>query len=285
MKRGFVLGFVLFAALFATAPAQAEDVRAETGVRNAAPVVTEIDLGSSDDQPSTAGVQVAPVPGGVRTVTVSAKAQDDNGWKDVSGLSFTLQRDGVTLAGPVQGAASKHGGRAREYSASFSLDSAARAGPYAVVVEATDVAGAKASSSASFEFLGILAFTLEGGAISFSSGGLEPGATTHGSPAARMLRNTGNVPLSISVAATDLEGGVKDARIPADRIRYSASSDMSNERALGETPFIDTSFRLDPGSGASRAAYFDIHVPSGEEQYIPATTYKGSIRIGVVVSE
>lgn len=280
-----VLG--LLALLLAVAAGAAgEQVESKTKVQNKAPSVVEVDL-DGDDDASQAGVQVAPVPGGDRLVRVQVRSQDDNGHRDVEDLEVEVFRpDGSRVAGPVRGDEGERSGRTVEHSASFSLAHFEPPGTYAVRATATDKKGGTDTQEATFEYLALLAFSLDRPAVEFDAGELAPGSTTHGAPSPLGVTNQGNVPFDLQVSGTDLAAlGVEDASIPASRVKYSSAPDMAGEAGLGADPLVDAAFSLAPGAGSVRQAYFDVHVPTGEEQFVPAATYVGAIRVGAVADQ
>lgn len=277
---------VVLVPIFFTSAAWADNVESKASVKNKGPQLIQVDLSSSDDDSGTSGVQVSPVPGGAKTVHVVARAQDDNGAKDIESMTLSLiAPDGSTMPPNVNGASGAEQGRTKEFTAQFTLQYYDPPGTYTVRASVVDRKGDSSTLDGTFEYLQLLAFSLDASAIDFDSGALDPGSSTHSTPASVAVRNTGNVMIDVQLSATDMRADGFDASIPADRIKYSSASDMSGEVGLGAVPHTDPAFDLAPGSGASRAAYFDVHVPSGDEQFVPATTYTGSISIGAVVSQ
>lgn len=269
--------------LIMSSSAWADNVQTNASVSNQAPTVVEIKV-LDDDDAVLPGSQVSPVPGGSRTVDVEARAQDGNGWRDLSSLSLEVRRpDGSLLASVVAQPTSEHSGRTQVYSASFDIAFYEPPGTYTISADTVDGAGSHGTHSDSFSYEELLAFALGSNSITFASGALEPGAV---SPTVSVgVTNTGNVALDTQVSGADLAAQGFDASIPADRMKYSSNSTMGGEVALGTTPQTDAAFDLAPGASSSRNAYFDLHVPTGDEQFVPAATYVGSITVGAVASQ
>ncbi|MBI4392728.1 MAG: hypothetical protein HY556_02885 [Euryarchaeota archaeon] len=285
-KRNVRFLVVLFMPLLFASTAWADQVHSQASVKNKGPHVVGIDFADADDDEGTPGIQISPVPGGSRTFSLMAHAQDDNGWQDISGMSLKFKRpDGSQVGGDVSGADRGHQGRSRDFAASFTLQHYDPPGTYELEAEVSDGAGDKESLIVVVTVQQLLAFSLDASSISFTAGSLDPGSSTHSGPSTVGIINKGNVKIDLQVSATDMAAQGFDASIPAGRIKYSNAADMAGEVGLASAPSTDASFDLLPGSGAVRSAYFDIHVPTGDEQFVPAATYTGSISIGAVVSQ
>ncbi|HVL48108.1 MAG TPA: hypothetical protein VM889_06090 [Candidatus Thermoplasmatota archaeon] len=264
--------------------AGAENIDARAGVQNVAPRLLEVGLGDLDDDDDDEGDQVDPSPGEARKIEVWARAQDDNGWKDFASASFVVKApSGATVASEVEKDGKDKSGRTLRFETEVELPEKPEAGLYNYDVEVVDVHGAKSKKSGSFLVTEIVAYAIDGKSVVFASGPLAPGSSTRGNPASLAIRNTGNVPLHLQISGTDLTAVGFDAKIASERIRYAPIASLSGERGLPKGPFVDTSFLI-PVGGAAKPIYFAIDVPTGDEQYIPAADYTGSITLGVVVA-
>lgn len=265
-----------------SAPAWADNVDTQASVSNQAPTVVEVALVEDDDS-GLPGAQIAPTPGASRTLSITARAQDGNGWRDLDSLSLEVTRpDGTVLASLSATPTGEHSGRTQVYSASFSIDYYEAPGTYTITSDVTDGPGSHGAHTDSFTYQSLLAFALGSSSISFSAGALDPGATS--SVASVNVINKGNVKFDTQVSGTDLDAVGFDAVIPVGNVKYSADPAMAGEVGLAAAPQTDASFDLSPGAGAARNAFFDVHVPSGDDQFVPAANYVGSVTIGAVAS-
>lgn len=261
--------------------ASSGEVQSSAVVLNDPPSNARVDLSRADAEPALPGVQVAPVPGQPTSVRVVAQVEDGNGWKDLEKGSFEIVApDGKKLESKIDATPAPEGnGKRREFSADFTIEAMDPPGAYTVRFVAADRHDATAKGEAVVEHLGLLALSLDRSALSFGSA-IGPGADTHASPAALGVTNTGNVRLDLFVSATPLRTADGSASIGPERIRVSLDPQMG-----GETPLSGSGVRLDGFDlvhNQARSVYFDLHMPTGEEQYIPAARYTGSITLGGV---
>lgn len=278
-----VAGLVVLSILSAGALGQGKsgEVHGSARVKNETPMNLRIDVGNDAD-PDAPGTQVSPDADGETQVSFTGRAEDGNGWQDLRRAEFTVYRaDGTVLAGPVAGDPANHGaGRLREFTASFAMSSQEPAGTYTVHMTAWDRHDASAVANATFDYQEILALAVDSGSISFGDGAVGPGASTHDAPSAVVVRNTGNVRLDLHVSSNGLSTPSGDATIGPEYLKYDTNRTMASERALSADGITDTAFDLDPGQ--SRTAYLDLHMPTGDQQYVPADTYSGTISLGGV---
>lgn len=251
-------------------------VRSSAEVSNEHPTNLRITIEGDADERAP-GVQIAPS-SGKTTVKVQGEAEDGNGWKDLKRVTFEVfAPDGSPLAGADGTGEAEGKGRKRSYSYSFDLPSGARAGTYTVRLSASDHQGAARTAEAVFELQQQLALALDTGTVSFGAG-LGPGQTTHEAPASVNVRNVGNVPFDLRVSSDGLQHAGGQATIAPSRLRYSSAADMSGEMPLSASGILDAAFDLAPG--ATKAAYLDIHMPTGDEQFVPPGRYVGTLVFG-----
>lgn len=280
----FLVGIVAASSLSLPALAGGENsghVESSAEVSNDQPVNVRLEV-SDDSDPGMPGAQLAPDSKGDTRVKITGLAEDGNGWRDLKKATFRVLRpDGSTMQDDKKGEESNEGhGRERRFTFEFALTSGDPPGAYTVHMSVEDKHAAASTAQTTVEIMGYLAFSVEQTSVSFGDAALGPGATSHASPASIAIRNLGNVPLDLSLTGAPLENIEADASLGPDRIRYSASPDMANERALAASGTIDTTFDLMPG--LVKSAYFDLHMPTGDEQYVPAGRYAGAITIGGV---
>ncbi len=289
MTRARVAVAVAAIALVATIPpATSQDgsgsgnVASSARVRNEPPTGLRISI-SPDDDAGRPGVQVSPVPLGDVSVTVLASADDANGGRDLVRASLeVLAPDGRRVHGPQALAPQPDPrGTRGDFEARFLLRFFDEPGAYTVVVEIEDRAQDAISGNRTFEYLELLALAVGVDAVSFGDA-LSPGQSTHDRASAVPVRNAGNVRLDLRVSGTSLATAEGDAAIGADRVRYRAAGSTAAEVPLSPGGATDPAFDLAPGASSERDALFDIHVPTGEEQYVPAAVYTGRITVGAV---
>ncbi|MFA5861020.1 MAG: hypothetical protein WDA16_04935 [Candidatus Thermoplasmatota archaeon] len=287
MKRVTIVLACLATALSAVHGVSAEDdqngneVKSSADVANAAPANAFIDLTAHDDDPSTPGTQISPVPNGVATIPVHASVDDGNGWKDITSATITVTAPDGSNVPATNAAASSEGGHGRTttYEATYKLSASSQPGEYAVHFSATDHAGANASADAHFVYMEMLGIAIDSKSISFGSG-LSPGNTTDASGVT--VHNVGNVKIDLHVSASPLTEKTSGVSIGPERIGYSQDSSMAGEVPLSADGYADTAFQLAPGSQSAKSAFFNLHVPSGDEQYLPPGTYTGQLTLGAM---
>lgn len=260
-------------------------VSSSASVRNERPTVLLLDLSASDADSDSPGVQVSPVPGGKAVVRFNVSAEDGNGGADLRRAEVEVRGPDGSVVVPAFSAREKGEprGRVRQYEGSFELEHYRRAGEYTVHLLLKDRNEASAVANASFHYEELLAISVGVSSISFGDGALSPGSSTHGKASAIPVRNGGNVPIDLRLSAGPLWTQDRDASIAPDRLKYSRLVDMTDERPLSAAGIVDEQFDLAPGASSVRNAHVDIHVPTGDEQYVPAATYTGEITIGAVV--
>lgn len=264
------------APLLATA-ASNDSVESSAEISNEPPTNLQIEIQGDSDE-AAPGVQIAPDASGTTTISLTGRAEDGNGWKDIEkGTIEVVAPDGSSVE-IAEGSPEPQGnGRKRACTFHFALDSASPPGDYTVKLTISDKQQAQRTAETTFTFEEYLALALESGAVSFGSG-LGPGQTTHADPASLGVKNLGNVPLDLSVSASPLTRVGGDGTIDPGRLRYSTSASMDPEFPLSTSGYLDASFDLAPGS--TRLAYLDVHMPTGDEQYVPPGRYIGTITFG-----
>ena len=266
----------------------AAEVKSNATVKNRNPVVEAIFLDTSDDDPGTAGMQVAPTPGGNRTIPIGIRVSDGNGWNDVTRVSYRVL---AAVGGPLKsGDAARDGdgtGRMVTYTGEITIPFWQAPGNYTVEATVEDRTGQTTTATWNYEVVPTLAMVLDSASVSFGGpdGELEPGMSNRQNPAMVLIRNLGNTEIDLGFSGTDLESPPSyGATIPVNRLKYSAKPDLSDERPFSKLLQTDSGFNLKPGPDAVRPVFFVLQMPTGDEQYVPATTYQGGITLSAVVS-
>lgn len=291
MRTGRILGglvaFALVLPLLASGAlgesASAGEVSSSAEVSNEEPANVRVDLSGADEDPATPGVQVSPVPGRNMKVNLVAQAEDGNGWQDLrKGELQVFRPDGSPHTNLFDATPDDNGrGKRRDFRGAFELGPHDPPGEYVVRFFVKDHKEGKTTGHGVIVYLEMLAMSLDKGAIDLAQEALAPGATSHGKPAEVRIGNAGNVKLDLRVSATALKTPDGAGSIGPDRLRYSRDATMADESPLSVHGFLDDKFDLPPAQ--SRSAYIDLHTPTGEEQYVPAGRYAGSLTFGGVV--
>ena len=283
MRRKNILRLtgVLLALMAATTAAAgivlAEGKPGQAEIRNQAPSVISVEV-VTDDDPGTTGTQINPVPGSTKSVLLSLTASDPNGHNDLVSTTVSVTApDGSPLT-PSSAFSLVSGTGARGvFEVNFDLPYYwAPGGGYLLSATVTDAAGATGSSSgapAEFSVAEAIGLSLNTSTIDF--GVTDPGQTS--SAASVVGENKGNVTIDVVLSGTPLVFGSNSIAI--EKVDSASDSAFTSPTALSGTGQTLTDYNLAPGLGSTRQVYFQLRTPSGEEQYLPAGTYVGTINV------
>ena len=244
-----------------------ESITLEVEVENNVPMVDSV-IVLGDEDSMTAGVQIIPVPQGVKEVLVSAEITDTDG---------TEPTVIATVTGP-SGERNVTMTKVADINSTTMLCNATvqmmfyeDAGLYNVTVVASD-ALSNSTLSSEFEYLSMAAVSIDTASLQFS--GAKLGGTveilgdfalsTEDSPS---VRNIGNTPLDMGIYGTDLVDGAKSIRI--SNIKYSFDNDFSS--ALAGTLGTETQIQ---SLGLANSA--DSVISLGFQLYVPPETQNGN---------
>lgn len=290
-----IVWFVAFA-LLATAMPQTASAGNHTEthgeMKNHAPKVIQV-----EGMPE----RVMPLAGGQREVTFEFMAQDPNGWQDIERAEVSLfapdnstfMRD-ADVTGVTGGDGASHWFNATFVMWYYEMPTT---DGYILSIRVVDKQGAWSNTRyVDFEYMELAAIQIatgsgeEAGGESgeengtqdpgLAFGGAEPGEESDTSEV--VIRNTGNVAIDLELYGTDLVNEDGHA-IPVSSLRYSDDGTMENESALGRDPTL-LALHLEAGIDSTADLYWRLRVPTGDEQYVPAGTYSGSITINGVSS-
>ena len=275
MPRQFVFAATaLFGLLLLASPSS-------VGLGNIAPTITTVTLSSSS---------LTPTAGTTTSFTVTVVAADLNGFADIgSGVPGAvtvgiLKPDGSTVH-VVQSAAtfSSGSGFSVTYTKTLTMNyydaAALLTSTYKVKVVVTDSQGATADNLlalATFNYAQLAALNAPASVNDGSS--ISPG--TSGSIATMAISNYGNIQIDVQISGTAPANGANT--IPVGSVKYSLNSDMSSSTALTGSTATLSSFDLAGGAGASKNLYWQLTIPSGSTQYVPAGTYTSTLTVTAV---
>lgn len=268
-----ITGFVVAASV---APLGSAQLSTSAVVGNLVPVVQDVAVNST----------VNPTAGGTTLVPVTITISDANGFQDLVGVTVTVYKpDGSTvhIAGANASSNADGSGVAETFDYDFTMafhDAPAIGNDtYKVVAVAEDAAGGvSVPFTATFSYTELVAMSLDVASLDF--GAIDPGARS--SSATLTVTNKGNTLLDLDSSGTGLahEGG---QTIAVDRVKYDlVHSNMTTERALTSTPYTNAGFDLAFGPSVSQATTWQLDVPSGEEQYLPAGSYSGTVTLSAI---
>lgn len=248
---------------------------ASAAVDNEAPTVDSVSLDAT----------FAPSAGTTTAVAVTITVSDGNGYQDISSVDVTVYKpDGTLHVASAAATSNADGsGTTQTYSYTFNMqfyhDPATGGAKYNVTATATDAAAAtSAATTTGFNYTALAALNLSASSISF--GTISPGARS--STSTLSVSNYGNVRIDIATSGTDLSDGASHT-IAASNVKYDLlAADMLNEQGLTTSAFTNTGFDLATGASSSAGTYWELAVPAGSAQYIPAGDYTGTIAISAI---
>ncbi|MEA3203717.1 MAG: hypothetical protein QOI63_1396 [Thermoplasmata archaeon] len=273
---------LLLALLFGSASVLAAPMGAAPdlsgGVVNVPPTLVSVTLGSSSLTP-TAGTTTSLV----TTIVVS----DLNGFNDISSVLVTiLKPDGTTVHVAAAAASFVSGsGVQATYTKTSTMNYADAAAlttsTYKVKVTATDSQGAAVNnllSLGTFNYAQLAALNSPSSLDLGSS--LSPGDTS--AIGALAISNYGNIQIDTQVSGTAPAVTSPAATLPIGSVTYSLNSNMASSSALSTSAVTAGSFDLGAGVGNSKNLYWQMAVPTGASQYVPAGTYTSTVTVTAV---
>lgn len=250
----------------------------DVSISNTAPVVLSVSLPSS----------VSPTAGSTTSVSTSIVIEDLNGCSDVQYVNLTvLKPDGTTHISSSEATYSScSDGTNATYTKTFSMNyhdaAALLTNYYKVKILATDAAGATGDNTldlALFNYAELVALNLNLSTVSLGTS-IVPNTTTTTKELG--VSNYGNVQIDVQLSGTDLAHATESASIAVGNLKYSTASDMSGSAALSGSATTLSAFDLAKGSGSSKTLYWQLSVPSGDNQWIPSGSYSGTLTVGAV---
>lgn len=259
--------------LGAALPASAGSLSSTASVANAVPTITDVDL------PGT----VSPEAGATVSVDATVTVADNNGWQDLVEVRVTVEdpQGAVHVLETPATADGTGSGVSETFSYSFDLQYYDEPGTYTVLAVAEDSAGAVSSSfQETFVYEELAALSIAQSSLNF--GAVDPGVRSSASELT--VENQGNVAIDLVTSGTPLvhEGG--EVQIDVSQVRYDLdSAAFENETSLTSSP-VQNVYGLAPGASSTGGTWWALEVPSGEDQYIPAGEYEGTVTVSAAKS-
>jgi len=241
----------------------------EAIITGAMPIIESIEIFDEDE--TTAGIQVSPVPKQNKTVSVKARISDSNGLDDLKEIKL-----GMGIKEYVMGRASEAGILTAYFEANITLPYYLPEGNYMINVTAADYSGFSASRTEIIEYLGLVAIELDANHVVFSA---DPGTTAEipgdgdmGTADKPTIKNIGNRPVDVEISGSNL--AAEQTLLPVTSILYSFGSGFINLTGTNEVKDINLA------AGTSAPLALKLNVPFGT---MPGS-YFGSINIAGVAS-
>ena len=155
---------------------------------------------------------------------------------------------------------------------------------YNVTLTAYNTTDSSSSNSSIFTYAELVAFNLGFSTINFGAS-FAPGTGQGTSNKTETVTNLGNVMIDIIVNGTVMSHASLAPSIPVGSLYYDITSNaMGSETALSAVATTVSLFDLIKGASSTKDSWWDLHVPAGSAQWVPAGTYSGTITISAVKS-
>ncbi|MBW2997524.1 lamin tail domain-containing protein, partial [Candidatus Woesearchaeota archaeon] len=244
-----------------------ESITLEVEVENNAPVVDSVII-LGDEDSGTAGVQIIPVPEGIKEFVVSAEVTDLDGAEPavVATVTGPSGEKNVTMTKVAD-----INSTTMLFNATVQMMFYEDGGLYNVTVIASD-AVSNNTASAEFEYLSMAAVSIDASSLQFLGATLGGTAEIFGDFAlsttdSPSVRNIGNTMLDMGLYGTDLVDGVKN--IGVNNIKYSFDNDFGS--GLSGTLGIAMQTQ---SLGLANSA--DSVISLGFQLYVPPETQNGN---------
>jgi hypothetical protein len=243
----------------------------EAIITGAAPQIDLITIVDEDE--TTAGIQVSPVPKQNKSVAVTAQLTDLNGADDITEVKASTDSGIYPMTKE-----STINSTTAVFKTNISLPHYYAAGNHTVSVSAADNANLTANSSAAFEYLSLVAIELDTSTVTFSA---TPGATTEiigdnnfETTSNPTILNIGNMQVDIELFGTNLAAG--QSTIAASNIQYSVGNGYYKLTTTKRTEQIN----LQAGINSAAPLSLKLTVPLATQP----GNYFGSLSIAGIAS-
>jgi len=243
-------------------------------VENNPPVIDSFVV-LDDEDSIAAGVQVSPVPEGVKTVMLSA---------DVTDIDGTEPSVSAVVTGPnsidvlMMSKTSDLSNTSSRFNATLDMEFHKSAGEYTINITASDGSG-NSSAEDTFEYLSMTAISIDASSLRFEGAKLGGTSTINGDFALSTsdtptIRNIGNTYIDVGLYGTDFVDGTNV--IGAENLKYSFDNDFAS--VLSGT--LSKAMQIQ-NLGLSNSA--DSVISLGFQLFVPPSTQNGNYTANITV--
>jgi hypothetical protein len=253
-----------------------QSITVSVSVENNAPTVNSITI-TGDEDNTTAGVQITPVPDGTKTFQMSAEVADGDGTADIQSVTATITGASGTKSATMTKTRDINNTTA-EYNTTIDMQFYEDAGMYNITVTAADLS-ASSQAGTQFEYMGMVAISIDASSLQFSGARIGGTAEVSGDFAlsttdAPTIKNTGNARIDIGLYGTDLTDSGKNISIT--NVKYSFDDDFGSELAGTLAKTLQTK---EIGLENSE----DSVISLGFQLFVPLTTQNGNYTGSVTI--
>ncbi len=243
----------------------------EAIITGAAPIIESIEI--MDEDETTNGIQISPVPKQNKTINVKAKISDSNGLDDLkeTKLFMGIIEYELMKIDEIDSATAY-------FETNITMPYYYSAGNYLINITAADYSDFSASETRTIEYLGLVAVELDTSHIIFSA---DAGTITEimgdndmSTADKPTIRNIGNEAVDIELFGTNLSA--EQETLPVTEIFYSFGNGFINLTNTKQTQNLN----IEPGTNANIPFSLKLNVPLGTKP----GNYFGSINIAGVTS-
>lgn len=243
----------------------------EAVISGATPVIQSIEIVDEDE--TTIGIQISPVPKQNKTINVKARISDSNGLEDLSKVKLNM---GVTEYAMKK--TSELNPTTAYFETNITMPYYSSAGTYMLNITATDYSGFSISETRGIEYLGLVAIELDTSHIIFSAnaGAITEvtGDTDISTANSPTIMNIGNEAVDIEIFGTNLSA--EETTLNVANILYSFGNGFAN---LTNTKRIEN-INFAAGLNSKLPLSLRLNVPLGTRP----GSYFGSINIAGIAS-
>ncbi len=247
------------------------DVLLKVSVENTLPQIIDIKL---LDESNVSGVQIYPLPGGMKNIKINATVSDSNG---MDNISVTANIDDVSYAVLIK--IKDLDNTTAIFSGNVSAPFYLAPGNHTITVAVSDSSN-ESTATADFEFMPTAAIELDASNLNFPSGAPNSfvqllGDDVFGQKAS--VKNIGNVQIDLGIYGTNLSNS--KSTIPASNLQFSLDNDFeSSLSGVMQANMQVVPAELPPADESLMPLAFKLFIPEG----ITVGDYVGEVTIVAV---
>jgi len=234
------------------------------------PVINSFDI-LTDDDTSTAGNQVNPVPKQNKTVEVESVISHDNGNGYINNVMIAIGSRNINMTKELE-----LNSTVSMYKANFSMSYYESAGNYTAVLTVTDNSGFSDNASASFDYMSLIAMEIDTNSLQFAAmpgmsseiiGDMDESTATN-----TTIKNIGNLVFDVELSGTNLSSSSNI--IDVGNIQYTFNGDYNNSLA-GTLSYLPQTKQLGIETVSKQPLSFKLSIPTAT---VPGN-YTGTITL------